>query len=450
MLLIGKPFCLSNCLLFSVINYVSSKPHLPLNYFDMAEIIRMPRMSDTMTEGVIAAWHKKVGDNVKSGELLAEVETDKATMELESYETGTLLYIGVEQGSAVPVNGILAIIGKAGEEFQSLLSEAAPVTAAPTTSNETMATATTPAPVANPAPTVGETPSEGDRIKASPLAKKIAEEKGIDLSTVKGSAENGRIVKRDLENISAEAPQAASVAAPAAMPVVVNGQESYEEISVSQMRKTIARRLSESNFTAPHFFVTIEANMGKAMAFRNEANLNSNVKISFNDIMIKAVAMALRQHPKANSSWLGDKIRYNHHIHIGMAVGMDEGLVVPVIKFADQKTLSQLAVEAKSWVEKAKSKKIAPADMAGNTFTISNMGMFDVENFTAIINPPDACILAVGKIKETPIVENGEIKIGHVMKMTLSSDHRVVDGSIASAFLKSLKDNLENPMKMLL
>ena len=420
----------------------------------MAEIIRMPRMSDTMTEGVIAAWHKKVGDNVKSGELLAEVETDKATMELESYETGTLLYIGVEQGSAVPVNGILAIIGKAGEEFQSLLNEAAPVTAAPATSNETMAApAPAAAPVASAAPATPATPevaTEGDRIKASPLAKKIAEEKGIDLSTVKGSAENGRIVKRDLENISAEAPQAAAAAAPVAMPVVVNGQESYEEVSVSQMRKTIARRLSESNFTAPHFFVTIEANMGKAMAFRNEANANANVKISFNDIMIKAVAMALRAHPKANSSWLGDKIRYNHHIHIGMAVGMDEGLVVPVIKFADQKTLSQLAVEAKSWVEKAKSKKIAPADMSGNTFTISNMGMFDVENFTAIINPPDACILAVGKIKETPIVENGEIKVGHVMKMTLSSDHRVVDGSIASAFLKSLKDNLENPMKMLL
>ena len=418
----------------------------------MAEIIRMPRMSDTMTEGVIAAWHKKVGDNVKSGELLAEVETDKATMELESYETGTLLYIGVEQGSAVPVNGILAIIGKAGEEFQSLLNEAAPVTAAPATSNETMAApAPAAAPVASAAPATPEVATEGDRIKASPLAKKIAEEKGIDLSTVKGSAENGRIVKRDLENISAEAPQAtAAVTAPVAMPVVVNGQESYEEVSVSQMRKTIARRLSESNFTAPHFFVTIEANMGKAMAFRNEANANANVKISFNDIMIKAVAMALRAHPKANSSWLGDKIRYNHHIHIGMAVGMDEGLVVPVIKFADQKTLSQLAVEAKSWVEKAKSKKIAPADMSGNTFTISNMGMFDVENFTAIINPPDACILAVGKIKETPIVENGEIKVGHVMKMTLSSDHRVVDGSIASAFLKSLKDNLENPMKMLL
>lgn len=425
---------------------------IKLNYSDMAEIIRMPRMSDTMTEGVIAAWHKKVGDNVKSGELLAEVETDKATMELESYETGTLLYIGVEQGSAVPVNGILAIIGKAGEEFQSLLNEAAPVTAAPATSNETMAApAPAAAPVASAAPATPEVATEGDRIKASPLAKKIAEEKGIDLSTVKGSAENGRIVKRDLENISAEAPQAtAAVTAPVAMPVVVNGQESYEEVSVSQMRKTIARRLSESNFTAPHFFVTIEANMGKAMAFRNEANANANVKISFNDIMIKAVAMALRAHPKANSSWLGDKIRYNHHIHIGMAVGMDEGLVVPVIKFADQKTLSQLAVEAKSWVEKAKSKKIAPADMSGNTFTISNMGMFDVENFTAIINPPDACILAVGKIKETPIVENGEIKVGHVMKMTLSSDHRVVDGSIASAFLKSLKDNLENPMKMLL
>ncbi|MEY2829148.1 MAG: hypothetical protein RIQ33_1006 [Bacteroidota bacterium] len=411
----------------------------------MAEVIKMPRMSDTMTEGVIVAWHKKVGDKVKSGDLLAEVETDKATMELESYESGTLLYIGVEAGKAAVVNGILAVIGKDGEDFTSLLSEttstvetAVPVVVADTKA-ETNTSSNSNSTSAN---------SNDERVKASPLAKAIAAEKGIDLHSIKGSADNGRIVKRDLENISVAAETSASPTTTIAMPVVA-GVESFEEVTLSQMRKTIARRLSESNFTAPHFFVTIEANMGNAMAFRKQA-ADAGIKFSFNDLMIKAVASAIRKHPKVNSSWLGDKIRYNHHIHIGMAVGMDEGLVVPVLKFADQKSISQISVEAKQFVEKAKSKKIQPADMQGNTFTISNMGMFDVENFTAIINPPDACILAVGKIKETPIVENGEIKIGHVMKMTLSSDHRVVDGSIASGFLKSLKENLENPAMMLI
>ena len=408
----------------------------------MAEVIQMPRMSDTMTEGVIVAWHKKIGDKVKSGDLLAEVETDKATMELESYNDGTLLYIGVEAGKAVAVNGILAIVGSAGEDYSALLN-AAPTAAAsaPVASTETKQENTAPA-VSN----TSSSNSSDDRIKASPLAKAIAAEKGIDLHSIKGSADNGRIVKRDLENISvAETPATTTVAA---APLVA-GVESFEEVTLSQMRKTIARRLSESNFTAPHFFVTIEANMANAMAFRKQA-ADAGIKFSFNDLMIKAVASAIRKHPKVNSSWLGDKIRYNHHIHIGMAVGMDEGLVVPVLKFADQKSISQISLEAKQFVEKAKSKKIQPADMQGNTFTISNMGMFDVENFTAIINPPDACILAVGKIKETPIVDNGEIKIGHVMKMTLSSDHRVVDGSIASGFLKTLKENLENPAMMLI
>lgn len=409
----------------------------------MAEVIQMPRMSDTMTEGVIVAWHKKIGDKVKSGDLLAEVETDKATMELESYNDGTLLYIGVEAGKAVAVNGILAIVGAAGEDYTSLLN-AAPKSAE--TVSAAKEEAKTEAVVSNVSNLTSNNSSD-DRIKASPLAKAIAAEKGIDLSAIKGSADNGRIVKRDLENISAETSTASSTSI-ATTPVVA-GVESFDEVSVSQMRKTIARRLSESNFTAPHFFVTIEANMSNAMAFRKQA-ADTGIKFSFNDLMIKAVASAIRKHPKVNSSWLGDKIRYNHHIHIGMAVGMDEGLVVPVLKFADQKTISQISIEAKQFVEKAKSKKIQPADMQGNTFTISNMGMFDVENFTAIINPPDACILAVGKIKETPIVENGEIKIGHVMKMTLSSDHRVVDGSIASGFLKSLKENLENPAMMLI
>jgi pyruvate dehydrogenase E2 component (dihydrolipoamide acetyltransferase) len=409
----------------------------------MAEVIKMPRMSDTMTEGVIVAWHKKVGDKVKSGDLLAEVETDKATMELESYESGTLLYIGVEAGKAAVVNGILAVIGKEGEEFTSLLSETANTVEA----TPVAASASDIKIEASTNSNIQSQISSDERVKASPLAKAIAAEKGIDLASIKGSADNGRIIKRDLENISIVA-ETVATSTVAAAPIVA-GVESFEEITLSQMRKTIARRLSESNFTAPHFFVTIEANMGNAMAFRKQA-ADAGIKFSFNDLMIKAVASAIRKHPKVNSSWLGDKIRYNHHIHIGMAVGMDEGLVVPVLKFADQKSISQISVEAKQFVEKAKSKKIQPADMQGNTFTISNMGMFDVENFTAIINPPDACILAVGKIKETPIVENGEIKIGHVMKMTLSSDHRVVDGSIASGFLKSLKENLENPAMMLI
>ncbi|MEY4877168.1 MAG: Dihydrolipoyllysine-residue acetyltransferase, complex component [Bacteroidota bacterium] len=408
----------------------------------MAEVIQMPRMSDTMTEGVIVAWHKKIGDKVKSGDLLAEVETDKATMELESYNDGTLLYIGVEAGKAVAVNGILAIVGAAGEDYAALLNAAPTVDPnAPTAATENKQEVVL-SNVSHPTSHI----SSDDRIKASPLAKAIAAEKGIDLHSIKGSADNGRIVKRDLENVSAVETQVASIVAAAPM---MAGAESFEEVTLSQMRKTIARRLSESNFTAPHFFVTIEANMANAMAFRKQA-ADAGIKFSFNDLMIKAVASAIRKHPKVNSSWLGDKIRYNHHIHIGMAVGMDEGLVVPVLKFADQKSISQISMEAKQFVEKAKSKKIQPADMQGNTFTISNMGMFDVENFTAIINPPDACILAVGKIKETPIVENGEIKIGHVMKMTLSSDHRVVDGSIASGFLKSLKENLENPAMMLI
>jgi pyruvate dehydrogenase E2 component (dihydrolipoamide acetyltransferase) len=414
----------------------------------MAEVINMPRMSDTMTEGVIVAWHKKVGDTVKSGDLLAEVETDKATMELECYWDGSLLYIGVEAGQAAKVNGILAIIGKPGEAYEHLLNAVA-IAPAATIAPEAIADE----PVNDTALVAAVANETNDRIKASPLAKKIAADKGIDLNTITGSAEGGRIIKRDLDKPTVTAittTEPTKAANSQQVQHVVAGVESFDEINISQMRKTIAKRLSESNFTAPHFFVTIEVNMANAMQNRATLNQDGLYKISFNDIIIKAVASAIRLHPKVNSSWLGDKIRYNHHIHIGMAVGMDEGLVVPVIKFADQKSLSQIGAEAKAFVEKAKSKKIQPLDMAGNTFTISNMGMFDVDSFTAIINPPDACILAVGKIKETPIVENGIIKIGHILKMTLSSDHRVVDGSIASGFLKTLKDLLEHPVKMLL
>jgi pyruvate dehydrogenase E2 component (dihydrolipoamide acetyltransferase) len=418
-----------------------------------ATVITMPKMSDTMQEGTIASWLKKVGDDVKSGEIIAEVETDKATMELESYDDGTLLYIGVEAGDSVPVDGVIAVIGEKGADFETLLkaqkansSESAPeekpeeilsVKEEAPKSTSTPATTTT-TPVAS---TV-----DGERVKASPLAKKIAEEKGVDIRQVSGTGEGGRIIKKDIENfVPAASVQAASVAA--AGPAI--GQESFREEKVSQMRKVIAKRLAESKFGAPHFYVTMEINMDKAIEARKSMNEISPVKISFNDMVIKATAAALRQHPKVNSSWLGDKIRYNDHIHIGMAVAVDEGLLVPVIRFADSLSLSQISTQAKSLGGRAKSKELQPKDWEGNTFTISNLGMFGVDEFTAIINPPDACILAVGGIKETVIVKNGQMQIGNLMKVTLSCDHRVVDGSVGSAFLITLKSLLEDPVRIL-
>ncbi len=416
----------------------------------MAEVIRMPRMSDTMEEGVIAAWHKKTGDKVKAGDLLAEVETDKATMELESYQEGTLLYIGVEKGASVKVNGILAILGKEGEDYKSLLDEvpaekssAEKITEVPKAEAKEVATAP-----------VAETPqtSNGDngRLKASPLAKKIASEKGIDINQLKGSGDDGRIVKKDVEAFS-ESPQPAASkksAAPIVLPSV-SGKESYDEIAVSQMRKAIARRLAESKFSAPHFYLTMQINMDNAVKARTALNEISPVKISFNDIVVKAAAAALRQHPKVNSSWLGDKIRTNHHIHIGVAVAVEEGLLVPVIRFANEKTLSHIAAEVKELAQKAKNKKLQPQEMQGNTFTISNLGMFDIDEFTAIINPPDACILAVGSIKETAVVKDGNIVAANIMKITLSCDHRVVDGASGSQFLLTLKSYLEDPVRLL-
>lgn len=409
-----------------------------------AEVIRMPKMSDTMTEGTIVAWHKKVGDKVKSGDLLAEVATDKATMELESYEDGTLLYIGPKEGEAVPVDGIIAIIGEKGADYTPLLTQGAKPAAAGKAEEKkegavTQASSQTQAVSAEP----------GGRVKASPLAKKIAKEKGIDLRQVQGSGEHGRIVKKDIEEFKPSQAQPARTEQKAPSPAVV-GQESFEEVPVSQMRKTIARRLAESKFSAPHFYLTMEINMDKAIEARNSLNEVSPVKISFNDMVIKATAAALKQHPKVNASWLGDKIRYNHHIHIGMAVAVDEGLLVPVIRFADSKSLSQIGAEAKDLGGKAKNKKLQPNDMTGNTFTISNLGMFGIEEFTAIINPPDAGILAVGGIKQVPVVKNGEIKIGNVMKLTLSCDHRVLDGAVGSAFLQTLKSYLEDPVRILI
>ena len=470
-----------------------------------ATVVRMPKMSDTMTEGTIAAWLKKVGDKVKSGDILAEVETDKATMELENYEDGTLLYTGPKAGEAVPVDGILAIIGEEGADIQALLggqsggaaavpAEAVPAAAVPAEAAkpaETVAPTVAPAapalatPVVIPAvapaapatvnaPTASVTAATGGRILASPLAKSIAKEKGINLAQVMGSGDNGRIVQRDVENFqpsgaATPAPQAAVVVPDtqpqAAVPASTNQAPSttnqapgttnqapatYTDTPVSQMRKVIAKRLSESLFTAPHFYLTMEINMDKAIEARVRLNELSPIKLSFNDLVLKSAAVALRQHPVVNSSWLGDKIRQNHVINIGVAVAVDEGLLVPVIRNADQKGLAAIATEVKELAGKAKSKKLQPAEWEGSTFTISKLGKFGIDEFTAIINPPDACILAVGGIKQTPIVKDGQIVVGNLMKVTLSCDHRVVDGATGAAFLQTLKGLLEDPMRMLI
>ncbi|GAB5526147.1 MAG: pyruvate dehydrogenase complex dihydrolipoamide acetyltransferase [Roseivirga sp.] len=426
-----------------------------------AEIVRMPKMSDTMEEGVIAQWHKSVGDTVESGELMADIETDKATMEYESYNDGVVLYLGAKEGEGVKVDDILAIVGEAGADYELLLkAEAAGGSASQEAPAETPApaagtaapAASTPAPVASPAAPVV---SENGRLKASPLAKKLAADKGIDIRQVTGTGDGGRIVKKDVENFvpaaapaQAAAPAKTEAAAPIALPKVV-GEESYEEVRVSQMRKTIAKRLAGSKFQAPHFYLTMEINMDKAIEARKSMNEVSPVKISFNDMVIKAAAAALRQHPAVNSSWLEDKIRINHHIHIGVAVAVDEGLLVPVVRFADNKPLSHISAEVKELGGKAKSKKLQPDEMTGNTFTISNLGMFGIEEFTAIINPPDACIMAVGGIKQTAIVKDGQLAIGNMMKVTLSCDHRAVDGAVGSAFLKTFKSLLEEPVRLL-
>lgn len=407
----------------------------------MAEIVKMPKMSDTMTEGVLAKWHKKVGDKINPGDVVAEVETDKATMDFESFQEGTLLYIGIEEGKAVPVDSVIAVLGQPGEDFQSLLNAApaaTPAATAPAKAEEKAPVANTPAPAA----TAPVAKTDG-RIKASPLAKKIAKDKGIDLATLKGSAENGRIVKKDLESAN----NTGSVAKQAF--ATISGTENFEEVAVSQMRKTIARRLSESMFTAPHFYLSMSIEMSNAIKARKSINEFTASKVSFNDMVIKAVAVALRQHPKVNSSWLGEKIRYNHHVNIGVAVAVDEGLLVPVVRFADGKSLSQINAEVKDYAQKAKDKKLQPSDWEGSTFTISNLGMFGIEEFTAIINPPDACILAVGGISEVPVVKNGTIVPGNIMKVTLSCDHRVVDGATGAAFLQTLKGLLEDPVRIL-
>ncbi len=415
-----------------------------------AEIVLMPKMSDTMNEGVIAAWHKKVGDTVKSGELMAEIETDKATMEYESYHTGTVLYIGAEAGKAIAVNGVLAIVGEKGADWATLLkahgANAGGGAAIP--AKEVVQSA---ASISSSTATVSHDHTTNGRIKASPLAKSMAKEKGYDLNQIKGTGDNGRITKQDVESYKPSAATAApkAQAASVVLPSVV-GQESFEEIQVSQMRKTIAKRLSESMYTAPHFYLTMEINMDKAIEARKSINEISPVKVSFNDLVIKAAAAALRQHPDVNVSWLGDKIRKNNHIHIGVAVAVKDGLLVPVVRFADNKSLSHISAEVKDLAQRAHDKKLQPKDWEGSTFSISNLGMFGIEDFTAIINPPDACILAVGGIKETAVVKNGQLVPGNVMKVTLSCDHRAVDGAVGSAFLKTLKGLLEDPVRILI
>jgi len=418
-----------------------------------ATVIRMPLLSDTMTEGKIVAWNKKIGDVVKSDDVLAEVETDKATMEVIGYADGTLLYIGVKEGDAAKVNGIIAIVGKAGTNVDAILAAegAAPASSAPAASAPAPSQNGTPAPAPAQA-TAATTSSTDGRVKASPLAKKLAEEKGIDISQVPGSGDGGRIIKKDVDSYvpaAKTAPAAQTGTAPAAPAFVPAGQEGFKDIPLTKMRQTIARRLSESKFSAPHFYLKIDVNMDKAIEARKSINEISPVKISFNDMVIKAAAMALRQHPAVNSSWMGDFIRENQHIHIGSAVAIEEGLIVPVIRFADQKTLSQIASDAKGLYDKAKNKKLQPQEFSGNTFSISNLGMLGIDEFTAIINPPDSAILAVGNITETAVVEKGQIKTANIMKLTLSCDHRSVDGAVGARFLATLKGFLENPVTML-
>jgi pyruvate dehydrogenase E2 component (dihydrolipoamide acetyltransferase) len=427
----------------------SGKVALP----DGAKEIRMPLLSDTMTEGKIVAWNKKLGDFVKADDVLADVETDKATMEVVGYEEGTLLYVGVEAGKAAKINEIIAIVGKPGTDVSAYIAaEKSGANAGTAITAPTEAVAATAAVVEEKA----AEPVGDQRIKASPLAKKLAADKGINLSQVSGSGDNGRITKKDIDSyvpaakttevIAPAAVQSAKAVAPA---FVANGQEGFTDVPLTQMRKVIARRLGESKFSAPHFYLTMEINMDNAMTARVAMNEVSPVKISFNDMVIKASAMALRKHQDVNSSWMGDFIRQNHHVHIGSALALPEGLIVPVIRHADQKSLSQIAADAKELYGKAKDKKLQPAEFSGNTFTISNLGMMDIEEFTAIINPPDSAILAVGAIKEKVVKKGDGFGVTNVMKLTLSCDHRSVDGAVGASFLQTLKKFLENPVTML-
>lgn len=413
----------------------------------MAEIVRMPKLSDTMTEGVVAEWHKKIGDNVETGDLLAEIETDKATLEFESFQDGILLYIGVEKAKPAPVDSILAILGKKDEDITSILEEELKKEAALEEKDEVVAQSIEEVEIKEESSNQEAVmPSSGfprassvlsSNIKISPLAKKLAKDRGINLRFIVGTGEDGRIIKRDIDNYQGKNQIASSI-------------ESFSEEPVSQMRKVIAQRLSESKFSAPHFYLSISIDMDNIISSRKSINKSiSPLKVSINDFVVKAVSGALREHPKVNSSWLGNVIRYNEHINIGVAVAVDEGLLVPVVRFADLKTLTQIGSEVKGFSQKAKDKKLEPKDWEGNTFTISNLGMFGIDEFTAIINPPDACIMAVGGISQVPVVKDGVIVAGNIMKVTLSCDHRVVDGVVGSQFLATFKKYMENPVLLL-
>lgn len=426
----------------------------------------MPKLSDTMTEGVVIEWRKKVGEKVATGEVLAEIETDKATMEFESFQDGVLLYIGVEKGASATVDAILAILGKEGEDLRPLLEEekkkssmahvlSSPEAAGEEKEESSMAETIAPAPsirvekirpeikLPSFTPVVAkDTSVNGDgeeRAKVSPLARKLAREKGIDLSLVKGTGDEGRVIKRDIDKYFASAGASGKFM----------GRQGYRDEAVSQMRKTIARRLCESKFSAPHFYLNVDIDMSRAVDVRNSINSDRQDKISFNDLIIKAAAGALREHPKVNASWMGEGMRYYEHIHIGVAVAMEEGLVVPVVRFADGKTLAQIHTEVRDLSAKARARKLQPADMQGSTFTVSNLGMFGISSFTAIINPPESCILAVGAIKEIPVVKNGAVTSCPVMTVTLSCDHRAVDGATGAAFLQTFRNIMENPVLFL-
>ncbi len=433
----------------------ATAPSLDISKMD--EVVLMPRLSDTMEAGVIASWNKKVGDTVKKGEVLAEIETDKATMELESYKNGTLLYVGAEKGEKILVNGLLCVIGEKGKvDVDAIIAASKGTVAAPAAvSASTSPAPAAAAPVIQTATAVSTAPAvtENGRVKASPLAKKIAQEKGVDLRLLQGSGDGGRIVKADIDNYKpGTAPAPAAATAPVATVAAFAGhtEEGYTDLPNSQMRNVIARRLGESKFSAPHFYLTMEINMDNAMAARTQLNEISPAKISFNDMVVKATGLALRQHPAINASWMGDKIRRYKHIHIGIAVAIEDGLIVPVVRFADQKTLPQIAAESKELAGKAKNKKLQPNEFTGNTFTISNLGMMDIEEFTAIINPPDSAIMAVGRIKETVVRKGDGFGVSNFMKVTLSCDHRSVDGASGAAFLQTFKKYLENPITMLL
>ncbi len=418
----------------------------------------MPRLSDTMEEGNIVGWLKAVGDQVEPGDVLAEVETDKATMELESFQSGTLLYIGQDSG-AVPVDGIIAIIGEKGEDYEAQLKEAqSKSAAAPAEKTEAPKEApkaeskTAAAPpavtIAAPAASAVSAPSDnGSRVKASPLAKSLAADAGINIGSIPGTGDGGRIVKKDVEQYIASGGAQAPASGGAPM-MTLDTEVQYGDVPVTQMRKVIARRLGESKFTAPHFYLTVEINMDRAIDARKDLKAN-DIRVSFNDFVVKACAMALRKHPSINSSWMGDTIRVHSDVNIGVAVAVPDGLLVPVINNADQKSMSYINQEVRTLAGKAKDKKLQPQEMSGNTFTISNLGMFGIEEFTAIINSPDSCILAVGSIVEKPIVKNGAIVVGNMMKVTLSCDHRVVDGASGAQFLQTLKGMLENPIRMI-